>query len=170
MEELTMAMRDLIPWNKSPEVSLRSENNLHPFLALHQEMNRMFEDVFRSFDLAPRGWRASDSVPWPSIDIDDMEKEIRITVELPGLDEKDIEIQIADGVLSISGEKRSEREDRDRRFSERVYGRFERRIPVRDVEEGSVSASFKNGLLSVILPKSEKARQSARRIAINGQT
>ena len=92
---------------------------------------------------------------------------MRITAELPGLEEKDVSLEIANGVLSISGEKKSESEDKDRRFSERYYGRFERRIPLRDVDEDKASASFKNGVLTVTLPKSSEARENVRRIAIN---
>jgi HSP20 family protein len=86
---------------------------------------------------------------------------------LPGLDEKDVNVEIANGVLSISGEKKSESEDKDRRFSERYYGSFERRIPLEDVDEDKVSAAFKNGVLTVIVPKSPEAKSNVRRIAIN---
>jgi HSP20 family protein len=104
-------------------------------------MNRMFDDVFRGFDLAPfgLGFRAQDGLGRPQIDIHETEKEVRITAELPGLDEKDVRLEIANGVLSISGEKKTESEDKARRFSERYYGRFERRIPLQDLEEDSVS-------------------------------
>jgi len=87
---------------------------------------------------------------------------------LPGLDEKDVEVLLGDGVLTIRGEKRSEVEDKGRSFSERVYGRFERRIPLAwEVEEDKIQASFKNGVLSVTLPKSAQAEAQMRRIAIN---
>jgi HSP20 family molecular chaperone IbpA len=69
--------------------------------------------------------------------------------------------------LSISGEKKSESEDKDRRFSERYYGRFERRIPLQDVDEDKASASFRNGVLTITVPKSSEARDNVRRIAIN---
>ena len=92
---------------------------------------------------------------------------LRVTAELPGLDEKDVRVEIANGVLSISGEKKSESEDKDRRFSERYYGRFERRIPLEDVDEDKVTASFKNGVLTVTVPKSNEAKSSVRRIEIN---
>jgi HSP20 family protein len=70
------------------------------------------------------------------------------------------------GVLSISREKKSESEDKARRFSERYYGRFERRIPLEEVDEDKVSAAFKNGVLTITVPKSAQAK-NIRRIAIN---
>jgi HSP20 family protein len=165
-----MAIKDLIPWNNTNrEIGTRRGNDVHPFLALRREMNRVFDDVFRGFDLAPFGsFRASEGLDWPNIDVDETETDIRVTAELPGLEEKDISLEIANGMLLISGEKKSETEDRDRRFSERYYGRFERRIPLDDVEQDKASASFKNGVLTVTVPKSREARANVRRIAING--
>ena len=165
-----MAIKDLIPWNnKGREVGLPRRTDVHPFLALHHEMNRMFDDVFRGFGLAPFGLtsRALDGLGWPQIDIDETDKEVRVTAELPGLDEKDVSLEIANGVLSISGEKKSESEDKACRFSERYYGRFERRIPLEDVDEDKVSATFKNGVLTITVPRSAEAKSNVRRIAIN---
>ena len=164
-----MSIKDLIPWNNGGrEVGFQRGADIHPFLALHREMNRMFDDVFRGFDLAPFGsTRGLSGLGWPQIDIDETDKEVRITAELPGLDEKDVSLEIANGVLSISGEKKSESADKDRRFSERYYGRFERRIPLQDVNEDEVSATFKNGVLTITVPKSAEAKSNVRRIAIN---
>jgi HSP20 family protein len=86
-----MAIKDLIPWNnRGREVGFQRGTDIHPFFALHREMNRMFDDVFRGFDLAPFGpsSRAQDGLGWPRIDIDETDKEVRITAELPGLEEK----------------------------------------------------------------------------------
>lgn len=81
-----------------------------------------------------------------------------------------IEVLLDDGVLTLRGEKRSETEDKDRQFSERFYGRFERRIPLGyEVEEDKVAAAFKNGVLTVTLPKSPNAQSKVKRIAINGK-
>jgi HSP20 family protein len=172
MEDMAMALRDLIPWNgnRGREVTVsRGESN--PFLTLHREMNRLFDDAFRSFDLAPFGSdRLFDrAMGWPNIEVSETEKEVKVTAELAGLDEKDVAIELAHGVLAIRGEKKTETEDTERRFSERFYGRFERQIPVDDVDEEKVSASFKNGVLTVTLPKSPAAQQKVRRIAINGK-
>jgi HSP20 family protein len=163
-----MAIKDLIPWNnRGREVGLQRSTEVHPFFTLHREMNRMFDDVFRGFDIAPFGQtQALDRLGWPQIDVDETDKEVRITAELPGLDEKDVNLEIANGVLSISGEKKSETEDKARRFSERYYGRFERRIPLEDVEEDKVSAAFNNGVLTITVPKSADTKK-VRRIAIN---
>jgi HSP20 family protein len=168
-----MAMRDLVPWRRSRDVSVR-RGEVSPFLTLHREMNRLFDDVFRGFDLTPFGpdrWldRVGGNWHWPNIELSETDKEIKVTAELPGLDEKDVDVELSNGVLSISGEKKSESEDKDQRFSERYYGRFERRIPVEDVDEDKVSASFKKGLLTVILPKLAQAHSAAKRISINSK-
>jgi HSP20 family protein len=156
-----MAIKDLIPWNhKGREVGFQRAPDVHPFLALHREMNRMFDDVIRGFDVAPFGLASLGGLGWPQIDIEETDKEVRITAELPGLDEKDVSSEIANGVLSISGEKKSESEDKARRFSERHYGRFERRIPLDDVDEDKVSAAFKNGVLTITVPKSAEAKNA----------
>src|SRR6266403_1081633 len=163
-----MGIKDLVPWNNGGrEVSIHRGTEVNPFFTLHREMNRMFDDVFRGFDLAPFGpTRALNGLGWPQIDIDETDKEVRITAELPGLNEKDVSLEIANGVLSISGEKKLESEDKALRFSERYYGRFERRIPLEDVEEDKVSAAFKNGVLTITVPKSAETK-NVRRIAIN---
>jgi HSP20 family protein len=125
--------------------------------------------AWNGFGLAPfgQGRLFGGAGGWPNIEVSETDKEVKVTAELPGLEEKDIEVALANGVLAIKGEKKTESEDKDRLFSERYYGRFERRIPVEEVEEDKVSASFKNGVLTVILPKSAKAQEKVRRIAIN---
>jgi HSP20 family protein len=94
--------------------------------------------------------------------------EVRVSAELPGMDEKDVEVLVDNDVLTIRGEKKSEHEDQGRRFSERYYGRFERAIALPfEVDEEKAEASFKNGVLTVTLPKSATAKDTAKRIAIN---
>jgi HSP20 family protein len=167
-----MAIRDLIPWNnRGRDVSVRGGEEANPFLTLHREMNRLFDDAFRGFDIAPYGSnRLSDrAMGWPNIELSETDKEVKVTAELPGLEEKDVEVELANGVLAVRGEKKIETEDKGRLFSERYYGRFERRIPVDEVEQDKVAASFKNGVLTIILPKSPDAQQKVKRIAINGK-
>ncbi|MFI0847513.1 Hsp20/alpha crystallin family protein [Mesorhizobium sp. IMUNJ 23232] len=171
-----MSVRDLIPWGRSNGNQLPSVfryDDRDPFLSLHREVNRLLDDVFRGFDSRlPALGRPSSfgGGGWPNVEISDSDKEIRVTAEVPGLEEKDIEVMLEDGVLTLKGEKRSETEDKDRQFSERFYGRFERRIPLGyEVEDDKVSADFKNGVLTVALPKTERAQAKAKRIAINGK-
>jgi HSP20 family protein len=166
-----MSIRDLVPWSRGRDVAVSRGEEFNPFLTLHREMNRLFDEVFRGFDLAPFGSdRFLDRAGgWPSIEVSETDKEVKVTAELPGLEEKDVEVELANGVLAIKGEKRTETEDKDRRFSERYYGRFERRIAVDQVDEGKVAASFKNGVLTVTLPKSPEAQQRVKRIPINGK-
>jgi HSP20 family protein len=167
---MTMNMRDLIPWNRGRELSTRRGEDINPFLTLHREMNRLFDDVFRGFDVTPLGSdRGLDrALAWPHVEVSETEKEVKVTADLPGLEEKDVQLELSKGVLAITGEKKTESEDKDRLFSERFYGRFERRIPVEDVEEDKVSASL-NGVLTVTLPQTAKAQQKVKRIAINGR-
>jgi HSP20 family protein len=166
---MAMNMRSLIPWgrNGNQAPSLFADEQTSPFLALHREVNRLFDDAFRSFDPPALFGRLPS---WPSVEISETDKEFRVSAEVPGLDEKDVEVLLADGVLTIRGEKKSETEDKERQFSERFYGRFERQIPLgTEVEADKVEASFKNGVLSVTLPKSATAEAKAKRIAINGK-
>jgi HSP20 family protein len=166
-----MSVRDLIPWGRSSnQVSTVFHNDdRNPFLSLHREVNRLFDDVSRSFGnhLPTSGPLSSFSGGWPSVEISETDKEIKVAAEIPGLEEKDVEVLLGDGVLTLKGEKVSETEDKDKQFSERFYGRFERRIPLgAEVEEEKIDARFKNGVLNIVLPKSAKAQSQVKRIEI----
>jgi len=166
-------VRELIPWSRRGERVPAAYREADPFMALHREMNRLFDDVFRGFDMpsafdrkGAEGW----STTWPNIEVAETDKELRVTAEVPGLDEKDVEVLLEDGVLTVRGEKKSETEDKERQFSERYYGTFERRIAVGpDVQVDKVAAAFKNGVLVVTLPKSPQVESKAKRIAIGGK-
>jgi HSP20 family protein len=163
-----MNMRDLIPWGRSEQTTpSRYREEGDPFMTLHREMNRLFDDVFRTFDMAPLG-SMGRTLGWPHVEVVENDKDVRVSAELPGLEDKDVEVLMGDGVLTIRGEKKSEIEDKERAFSERTYGRFERRIPLAwEVEEDRIDASFKNGVLTVTLPKAAESRPEVKRIAIN---
>jgi HSP20 family protein len=166
-----MNMRDLIPWGRNAQTTpspYREEGD--PFMTLHREMNRLFDDVFRGFNIAPFGsfGDMGRMGSWPSVEVSETEKDVRISAELPGLDEKDVEVLMSDGVLTIRGEKPSEVEDKSRAFSERAYGHFERRIPLAwEVDEDKIDAFFKNGVLTVTMPKSAQSSSHVKRIAVN---
>jgi HSP20 family protein len=162
-------MRDLIPWgrqdNRMP-ATMRDEER-SPFWRLRTEVDQLFDDFFRA-PLFGGGW--SRAMAWPSVEVSDADDEVRVTAELPGLNEKDVELTVQDGMLAIRGEKKSESEDRGNGWSERYYGRFERRIALPDgADEARCEATFRDGVLTVRIPKSESASRS-RRIPINAGT
>lgn len=169
-----MAIRDLIPWSRQENrlpvpVSAERERGDHPLVSLHRDVNRLFDDVFRGFGMSSFGGLGREP-SWPSLEFGETDTEVRVVAELPGLDEKDVEITVEEGVLTLRGEKKSEVEDKDRGYTERSYGRFERRIGLpRGVERDKASATFQNGVLTITLPKSEAANENVRRISVNAR-
>lgn len=161
-----MNVRDLIPWNRSTELYPAHFGERDPFLSLHREMNRLFEDTLRNVSGRPV---PGDGRGWPNVEISETDKEFHIAAELPGMEQKDIDVTVANGALVIRGEKKSETKDEERRFSELYYGSFERRIPLGDdVDPEAIKASFRNGVLTVSVPKPEKAQKNVRQIPISG--
>src|ERR687885_3040267 len=112
--EDTMALRDLVTRGRNqPSVPSRRGEEVSPFLTLHREMNRLFDDVFNSFGNPPS---LLGRLPaWPSVEVVQTDQDIRVSAELPGLDEKDVEVLVDDDVLTIRGEKKAETEDKERR-------------------------------------------------------
>ena len=160
-----MAMRDLVPWRRQENTapSMYQQREQSPFAQLHREMDRLFDDFFRT--PMPGGATVS-GLGWPSLEVKESEDRVTITAELPGMNEKDIDLSVYNGVLTLRGEKKSEHEDKDCGWSERFYGRFERSIalPI-GADEEHCEADFKDGVLTVQLPKSE-ATDKGRRIQI----
>jgi HSP20 family protein len=151
-----MGVRDLIPWTKGQQLSTGREA-FDSFLTLHREMNRIFDDVFRGFGPLGRVGNPlmEGQFAWPRVELSETDKAVTVSAELPGLSEKDVQVEIANGVLSIRGEKKAERSDESKFVSELYYGSFERQISLEGVEEDKAQADFKNGVLTVTLPKSE---------------
>ncbi|AGB73768.1 MULTISPECIES: Hsp20/alpha crystallin family protein [Rhizobium] len=166
-----MSVRDLIPWSRgnSQVPNVYRGDDIDPFLSLHRNVNRLFDEVFRSFGPPSLfGGTSPIGAEWPHVEIKENDDEIRVIAEIPGIDPEDIELLLKDGVLTLRGENKSDTEDKDRGFSERYYGRFERRLALgRQLDESKVAATFKNGLLTVTLPKTEKERANVKRIAID---
>jgi HSP20 family protein len=164
-----MKIRDLIPWNWGKrQVPVRRERT-EPLRSLQEDINRAFDSFWRRFDLPLTSLSSSWSVSMPSVDVAETENEIEITAELPGMDEKDIDVSVAEGVLTIRGEKKSEveKQEKDYYLQERTFGSVERVIPLPDsVNLDSASATFKNGVLTVKLAKKPEAVASMKRIPI----
>ena len=151
-----------------------------PFEALHKEVDRIFEDFTTGFGRRALGRRASEAEPLlryetsfgvsaPVVDVVEKEKEYQISAELPGLEEKDVEVSVADDMLTIKGEKKEEKEEKKKDYylHERHFGSFERSFGIPDgVDADKIEAHFKNGVLTVTLPKTPEAQKSEKKIAI----
>ncbi len=161
-------MNELTPWRRGRVAErqhhARRDFHLSPFVALRREMDRLFDDTFAGFGIGAFGERA---VVFPNVEVTERDRDVLVTAELPGLDDKDIEIRVEDGALVLSGEKRHEVDDEDRRYSERYYGRFERRLSLpADVDDDRAEPRFHNGVLTVTLPKTKAGRAEKKRIPI----
>lgn len=158
-----MDVRSLMPWNRDRNLPASRYLGESPLLTLHREMNRMFDDFFRGFDMpAARGaWSGS----WPNVELSETDNEVRVVAELPGLTEKDVEVTVADNVLTLRGEKKAENESPT--YTERWHGRFQRSIPLAaEVDVDRIDASFKNGVLTVVLPKRPAAESQQKKIEV----
>lgn len=140
----------------------------HPFGPLQREMSRVFGDFFTLPSALGSSWDSADGY-LPRLEVEDTGQELRVSAELPGLEEKDIQLSVHEGTLVLQGEKRqeSERKDGSLYHSERSYGSFQRvlQLPA-DVDASAARAEFKNGVLRITLPKSAKAQPQ--RIEIKG--
>lgn len=148
-----------------------------PFESFRREMDRLFEGFptmrwpfHRSlFDADPFSGRELNWAKVPAVDVVERENEYEITAELPGIDEKNVEVRLAHGVLTIRGEKQEDKEEKQKDYylSERHYGSFQRAFRVPDgIDPEQVAASFKNGVLTVTLPKTAEARGQEKKIPI----
>ena len=145
-----MNPRSLIPIGRGRTVARREAN---PFATLQGEIDRLFADFTRGW---PTWGTFETRELMPTMDVTETEKEIEITAELPGLEEKDVQINAADGVLTIRGEKKAEKEEKDKdyRLLERTYGSFSRTLELpAGVDPDTIKASIAKGVLTVTVPK-----------------
>jgi HSP20 family protein len=149
-----------------------------PFEHLRQEIDRLFDDFNggfwrpsfpRSFFDGPAGRREQTWPTMPAVDVSETDKGYEIKAELPGMEEKNIEVKLADGVLTIKGEKQEEKETKEKDYyvQERSFGSFQRTFQVPDnVDTNKIEANFKNGVLTVNLPKTAEAQKPAKKIEV----
>lgn len=150
------------PWTRSA-LSRVSD----PFTTLQREVDRLFDDFTRGSFLFPAG--ETEIALTPRVDVSETESALEIEAELPGVDEKDVDVTLSDNVLTIRGERKHEREEKKKDFHlvERSYGSFARSIPLPfEVDSDAVKASFSKGVLKVTLPKPPAARAKARHIEV----
>ena len=164
---------------KTEKSSATAPSPWRPFEHLRREIERLFDDFNggfwrpsfpRSFfDVAPLG-RGEQAWPTiPAVDVSETDKGYQIKAELPGMDEKNIEVKLADGVLTIKGEKQEEKEEtqKDYHLQERSYGSFQRTFQVPNgVDTNGIEANFKNGVLTLNLPKTAEAQKATKKIEV----
>ena len=171
-----MATETKLPVTKQASGPSLAPDVWRPFEALRKEVDRLFDDFGDDFWRKPfRSFAALErSLPKrflanPAIDVAETEKAYEITAELPGMDEKNVEVNVANGGITIKGEKKEETEEKKKDYylSERRYGSFERHFGLPEgVDAGKIEANFKNGILKVTLPKTAEAQKPAKKIDI----
>ncbi len=174
-----MRMDKLVPWRWGrSELAARDEN--HPFPTLHRDVDRLINDFLTTFDrqwdfgLIPSrlGGGFTEGSITPQMDVAEDDREITLTAELPGLDEKDVEILLSSNGLTIKGEKKSKQEKKGKDYYrvERSYGSFSRTIPLPEgIDADKVNASFKKGVLTVTVPKLPEAQKEVKKIAVKSE-
>lgn len=169
-------MSKFIPKRKKKGAISRKREGENPFDALHREMNDLFEDFLGDVEESGR-WPAlrgfeDVAVLSPGFEVSETDDAVEIKAELPGMDEKDIDVTLDDNVLTIKGEKREEQEDKKKHYhvSEVHYGSFHRAIPVPEgIDRDRVKATFKKGTLKLSLPKTEQAKSQRKQIEISAE-
>lgn len=164
-----MSVRDLLPFSKT---SVPVSRGVNPIVSFQDEMNKLFNDFFGEASL-PSWWRGSDNGSAfslsPALDVSENDKEFKITAEIPGMDIKDVQINIADGYVTIKGEKKQEqKEEREGYFrQERSYGSFQRVVALPDnANFDKADASMKSGVLTIAVPKKAGAQSKERKLEI----
>lgn len=150
-----MPLRDLIPRKAGPEAG-------HPLLSLRHEMDRLFEDFFHGWDLAP--FAGARGMEVPKIDLAETNKEVKVSADLPGTDPKDVDISVSGNVLTIKGERKEEKEEKEKDYhrTERWTGTFQRSVTLPcDVDIDKTDATFKKGVLTITMPKAKTAKRKA---------
>jgi len=163
---MIMKIRNLLPTVQRPSGS----DVDHPFYSLQNQMNSLFDDFFSGFDVAPRSLAAGGFGAFsPSVDVKESDKDFTIRAELPGVEEKDVEVTVTNDAVTIKGEKKEEKEDKGKNYyyMERSYGSFNRVIPLAaETDANKAEASFKNGVLNITIPKNQSAKARGTKVPI----
>jgi HSP20 family protein len=165
-----LSKMSLVPWRGRLGLRHGAREEEHPLDVFHRDFDRLFENLWRGFELPMLGrHEMSFGTVMPRMNVTEDEDRIHVAVELPGMDEKDVEIVLSDNVLTIKGEKKVETEETEKPYAymERSYGSFRRSIPL-DVEivTDKVEATFEKGVLTIDLPKTAEAKKPHKKIPI----
>jgi len=160
-----MAIKDLVPrLNRKRDQLPDLHREADPLVRIHSEMNRLFDDLF-SLTGTSADWTGSAGIAMPRVDVVEEDNAVNVTAEMPGMDEKDIQIDMDDYTITIRGEKQAEHTDKKRNWSHRElhYGAFHRVIQLpQQVDGAKAKAKFRKGVLTITAPKRETAPQRSR--------
>jgi HSP20 family protein len=160
-----MQIKDLIPWARKDDVPEHKRNAENPIASLQNDMNRVFENFWDRVGDFDWPWGNSEA----KSDVVETKDHIEVSIELPGMEMKDIEVTVTDDMLTIKGEKKIERQEEKKGYylSERSYGAIYRTIPLPPGVDGQqADASFKNGVLTIKLPQTPEAQARVKRIEV----
>ena len=158
--------QSIMPWRKRKSDVSRVEQT--PFTELHQRMDDLVSEFFDGFGTGLSRFEPRHTMA-PSVDVSETDEEVRVTADLPGMEEKDIQVSLDNDLLTIKGEKKQEQEEKKRNYYmvERSYGEFQRVIPMpASVDKDKVKAAFKKGVLTVTLPKTPELKARKKTIEI----
>ncbi len=163
-----MTKRTIVPWRWGRVTPFRELDPVFPIFS--REMGDLFGELTRELNGGFFPGTKEEKIFFnPRLDIKETEKAIEMKVELPGVDKKEIQLSVEDGVLTLQGEKKSEKEKKEENVYRRecVYGHFVRRVPLpAEVEEKKIEAVFEKGVLKLTLPKTKPAEKEVHRIAV----
>lgn len=163
-----MKVNNLIPLGRKKQDVARTGDE-HPMLSLKRDIDRLFDAFWSDMQVPFVGFDDVVGRSLPSTDVEDTEKALEVSMELPGLEEKDVEVTLKEGELVVRGEKKTqtEKKKKDYYLCERSFGSFYRAIPLpAGIDESKVEAKFKNGVLTVTLPKTTEALASVKKIEV----
>ncbi len=170
-----MARGDIIPWRRTGGL-LPWRRDEGPFESLRREIEMLHRDIDRVFEEMWNGrWPAMSFEPMgrgeimPQLDMTEDDQAFHLQVELPGMDEKDVEVTLRNHTLTIKGEKKEEKEtkDKDVHRRERAYGYFRRSVEIPgDVDADKITATYRKGVLTIDLPKTKQAQEQAKHIEV----
>jgi HSP20 family protein len=166
--------RSLMPFSRNLPMS-RPREDMDPFLVMRRQMNRLFDDIFGDFPLPGFDGSVVRQMASPKINVSETDKELRISAEIPGVKADDIEVMLDEDSLTIRGEIKQEREDQDKdrnyHVRERFEGAFSRTLPLPfRADPGKVQASFRDGVLTITMPKPEEVQQKQQRVQVQQDT
>jgi HSP20 family protein len=187
---MIMEIKKWIPWNwfkKEEEDASRAVPAKHApskehelahdnaILQFHHEVDRLFDKAFGNFGLSPFRFnqsmrtRLNDGLLKPTLDLGATDREYTIAVEIPGVDEKDVKVEISNDTLTIQGEKKLENEEKGKSYyrMERSYGSFQRTLSLpEDADQDNVAANFKKGILTVTMPRKAIPKTNVKQIEV----